>query len=216
MTRRLLFLLPFAATLRAQKDFLNQDEIERVRIAQEPNERLNLYLLLARQRVDQLDQLFSKEKAGRSVLIHDLLEQYAKIIEAIDVVADDALRRGLLIGEGIQLVITAERNLLKKLEKFAELEAKDLSRYEFALTTAIETTKDSITSSEEDLAARGKRVVDDSKKEKQQREALMTVEEKGEKAAAEKKAEGDPKLKGRKPPTLRKKGEVPSDPLKKP
>lgn len=216
MTRRLLFLLPFATTLRAQKDFLNQDEIERVRIAQEPNERLNLYLLLARQRVDQLDQLFSKEKAGRSVLIHDLLEQYAKIIEAIDVVADDALRRGLLIGEGIQLVITAERNLLKKLEKFAELEAKDLSRYDFVLTTAIETTRDSIASSEEDLAARGKRVVDDSKKEKQQREALMTVEEKSEKAAAEKKAESDPKLKGRKPPTLRKKGEVPSDPSKKP
>lgn len=216
MTRRFLILLPLAATLPAQKDFLNQDEIERVRLAQEPNERVSLYLLLARQRVDQLDQLFSKEKAGRSILIHDLLEQYAKIIEAIDTVADDALRRGLLISEGIQLVMTAERIMLKKLEKFAELEAKDLSRYEFVLTTAIETTRDSISSGEEDLAARGKRVVDDSKKEKQQREALMTVEEKDEKAAAEKKVEGDPKLKGRKPPTLRKKGEVPADPTKKP
>ncbi len=216
MTRRFLFLLPLSAALRAQKDFLNQDEIERVRLAQEPNERLNLYLLLARQRVDQLDQLFSKEKAGRSILIHDLLDQYARIIEAIDIVADDALRRGLLIGEGIQLVMTAERNMLRKLEKFAELEAKDISRYEFVLTTAIETTRDSISSGEEDLASRGKRVVDDSKKEKQQREALMTVEEKDEKAAAEKKVEGDPKLKGRKPPTLRKKGEVSADPTKKP
>ena len=216
MTRRFLFLLPLAATLPAQKDFLNQDEIERVRLAQEPNERVSLYLLLARQRVDQLDQLFSKEKAGRSILIHDLLDQYAKIIEAIDTVADDALRRGLLISEGIQLVMTAERNMLKKLEKFAELEAKDISRYEFVLTTAIETTRDSIASSEEDLASRGKRVVDDSKKEKQQREALMTVEEKDEKAASGKKVEGDPKLKGRKPPTLRKKGEVPADPTKKP
>ena len=216
MTRRFLFLLPLSAALRAQKDFLNQDEIDRVRLAQEPNERLNLYLLLARQRVDQLDQLFSKEKAGRSILIHDLLDQYARIIDAIDIVADDALRRGLLIGEGIQLVMTAERNMLKKLEKFAELEAKDISRYEFVLTTAIETTRDSIASSEEDLASRGKRVVDDSKKEKQQREALMTVEEKDEKAASGKKVEGDPKLKGRKPPTLRKKGEVPADPTKKP
>jgi hypothetical protein len=40
----------------------------------------------------------------------------------------------------------------------------------------------------------------------------MTVEEKAEKTAAEKKLEGDPKLKGRKPPTLRKKGEVPTKP----
>lgn len=212
----ILLLLLLAVPLQAQKEFLNQDEIERVRLAQEPNERLNLYLLLARQRVDQLDQLFAKEKAGRSVMIHDLLDQYAKIIEAIDTVADDALRRGLLISEGIQLVMTAERNMLKKLEKFAELEAKDLSRYEFVLTTAIETTRDSISSSEEDLAARGKRVVDDSKKEKQQRDALMTVEEKDEKVAAEKKVEGDPALKGRKPPTLRRKGEVTTDPTKKP
>ena len=212
MTRRAFTLLPFATLLYAQKDFLTEDEIERVRIAQEPNERLKLYTLFARQRVDQLGQLFSKEKAGRSVLIHDLLDQYAKIIEAMDIVVDDALRRGLLVLEGLQAAMGAERAMLKKLEAFAELEAKDLSRYEFALTTAIETTRDSITSSEEDLADRTKRVADQSKQEKVEREKLMTVAEKEEKAAAEKKLEGDPTLKGRKPPTLRKKGEVPTKP----
>lgn len=208
MNRRSLILLPFATLLRAQKDFLTEDEIERVRLIQEPNERLKLYLLFARQRIDQLDQLFSKEKAGRSVLIHDLLDQYSKIIEAMDIVTDDALRRGLLVDEGVQAVVKAQQGMLKKLEKFAELEAKDLSRYEFVLTTAIETTRDSIESSQEDLSARGRRVIEENKKDKQAREALMTAAEKEEKAAAEKKVEGDPKLKGRKPPTLRKKGEV--------
>lgn len=211
MTRRLLLSLPFTTLLKAQKDFLTEDEIERVRITQEPNERLKLYLLFSRQRVDQLEQLFAKEKAGRSILIHDLLDQYAKIIDAMDIVVDDALRRGLLVEEGVQTVMKAEQNMLKKLEKFSELEAKDLSRYEFALTTAIETTRDSIESSQEDLAARGKRVVDDNKKQKADREALLSTAEKEEKAAAEKKVEGDPKLKGRKPPTLRKKGEVVPD-----
>jgi len=205
--RSLLFLFP-TLLLHAQKDFLTEDEIERVRLIQEPNERLKLYLLFARQRVDQLDQLFSKEKAGRSVLIHDLLDQYARIIEAMDIVVDDALRRGLLVEEGITSVMSSQRKMLEKLEKFATLEAKDLSRYEFALTTAIETTRDSITSSEEDLAARGKRVVEASKREKVQRESMLSIAEKEEKSAAEKKAEGDPKLKSRKPPTLRKKGET--------
>lgn len=217
MTRRLLLLLPAGIVLRAQKDFLTEDEISRIRITQEPNERLKLYLLFARQRIDQLDQLFSKEKAGRSILIHDLLDHYSKIIEAIDTVSDDALRRNVAIEEGIQAVIKAERAMLVKLEKFASGEARDLSRYEFVLTTAVETTRDSIASGEEDMSARGKRVVDDAKREKQQREVLLAPEEKGEGRAPtgtpDKKATAaeDAKLKGRKPPTLRKKGETPPD-----
>ncbi len=217
MTRRSILVLPLGAVLWAQKDFLTEDEIERVRLVQEPNERMQLYLLLARQRVDQLGQLFSKEKPGRSILIHDLLDQYAKIIEAIDIVADDALRRGKALDETMQSVVKGEKVLLDKLEKFAEMELKDLSRYEFALTTAIETTKDSIESGEEDLAARGSRAVEQVQKEKAQREAMLSAEEKDEKAEQSKKLEGDPKLKGRKPPTLRKKGEVvPAPGAKKP
>lgn len=226
MTRRLLFLLPLSSVLHAQKDFLTEDEIAQIRITQEPNERLKLYLLFARQRISQLDQLFSKQKAGRSILIHDLLEQYAKIIEAIDIVADDALRRNVVLEEGIQAVLKAERTMLAKLESFTQLEAKDLSRYEFVLTTAVETTRDSITSSEEDMAARGKRVTEDLKRDKQQRDVLLAPDEKAEgKATAgtpEKKTatattdEAKPAT-GRKPPTLRKKGEAPpGDSTKKP
>jgi hypothetical protein len=208
MKRRTLLALPLAGLVWGQqKDFLTEDEIERVRITQEPSERLKLYLLFARQRVDQLGQLFAKEKAGRSILIHDLLDQYAKVIEAIDIVTDDALRRGLVVEEGMVEVIATEKKMLQSLEKFAAMELKDLSRYEFALNQAIDTTKDSIATSEEDLTSRAKRVSEFAKKEKEQREALMSTEEKEEKAAQEKKVEGDPKLKGKKPPTLRRKGE---------
>lgn len=207
-------LLAVAMALPAQKDFLTEDEIERVRLAQEPNERLKLYSTLARQRVDQLDQLFAKEKAGRSILIHDLLEQYAKIIEAIDIVADDALRRGAVLEEGMKLAIDAEKKMLVKLEKFAGLEARDLSRYEFALQTAIDTTKDSIEMGEEDLGTRAKRATVSAETEKKQREAMMTPAELEEKKASEKKLNEDPKLKGRKPPTLRRKGEEVGTPKK--
>ncbi len=210
--RILTCLLALATLLRAQKDFLTEDEIERVRLAQEPNERLKLYSTLARQRVDQLDQLFAKEKAGRSILIHDLLEQYAKIIEAIDIVADDALRRGAVLEEGMKLAIDAEKKMLAKLEKFSGLEARDASRYEFALQTAIDTTKDSIEMGEEDLGTRAKRATESADTEKKQREAMMTPTELEEKKASEKKLNSDPNLKGRKPPTLRRKGEEATTP----
>jgi DNA-binding helix-hairpin-helix protein with protein kinase domain len=212
--KRILLLLCLSLPVAAQKDFLTEDEIERVRLVQDPSERLKLYTVFARQRVDQLDQLFAKEKAGRSILIHDLLEQYGKIIEAIDIVADDALRRNAVVAEGIQTAVDAEKKMLEKLEKFAALEAKDLSRYEFVLQSAIDTTKDSIEASEEDLVSRAKRAVGEAEREKKQREEAMTPKELDEKKAQEKKLSEDPALKGRKPPTLRRKGE--EVPAKKP
>ncbi|MBY0502956.1 MAG: hypothetical protein K2X03_03535 [Bryobacteraceae bacterium] len=194
--------------LLAQKDFLTPDEVERIREAQEPNLRLTLYTNYAKQRLDLLKQLFAKEKAGRSILIYNQLDQYTKIIEAIDTVADDALRRKQDLTLGIAEVAKAEEKMLAELQKFAATEPKDLARYEFVLKTAIETTQDSLEASQQDLKDRGRTVTEREATLKKEREALLTTEDKKEKEAAEKKS-GETERKTRKAPTLRKKGEVP-------
>lgn len=190
------------------RDFLTADEVDQVREIQEPNARLQLYVSFARQRMSMLNQLLSKEKPGRSALIHDVLEDYTHIIEAIDTVSDDALKRKVAIEPGMKLVTAAEKDMLETLQKIEDSEPKDLSRYEFALKTAIDTTSDSKDLSEEDLASRGGAVVARDKKEKEEKEAMLGTKEKEAKKAEDAKDGDKPK---RKAPSLYKPGEKPPD-----
>ena len=192
-----------------QRDFLTADEIDQIREAQEPTARLTLYIHFAKQRIAQVQQLMGKEKAGRSALIHDALEDYTHIIEAIDTVADDALRRKLVIDVGMKAVADFEKETLATLNKIEESNAKDLPRFEFALKAAIDTTSDSEELSQEDLKTLATDRAAKDTKEKEEKQAAMGTKEKEEKKIAEKTADdGKPK---RKPPTLYKPGEKPPD-----
>ncbi len=191
------------------RDFLTPDEADRVREVQEPNERLKLYTHFARMRVDMLKQMLAKEKAGRSALVHDTLEDYTQIIEAMDTVADDAIKRKLDITVGLAAVAAAEKEMAAQLQEVVNKPPKDFQRFEFVLKQAIETTHDSIELSEQDIQVRSREVAEREQKIKADREAMMSTEELKEKKETEKKAGIDQKKKA---PTLRRKGELEKKP----
>jgi len=202
------FIFNLSVFAQAKKDYLSSDEVDQVRLVQEPNDRMQLYLHFAKQRVDQINQLVAKDKAGRSALIHDLLDEYTQIIEAIDTVADDALRRKLPIDKGNVAAAKEEKVMLADLRKIQDSNPKDLSRYDFMLKDAIDTTSDSIELSEQDLNVRAQEVAAHYNKEKTEREEALTPAEQDAKKAADKKTEQQKK----KAPTLRRPGEtLPSD-----
>jgi hypothetical protein len=205
-----IFLACSACCFAQERDFLTADEIDQIREIQEPNARLKLYVLFARQRLALLQQYLSMEKPGRSALIHDTLEDYTHIIEAIDTVADDALVRKTPLDVGMKEVAKAEAEMLTALQKVEETAPKDLARYEFVLRSAIDTTSDSKELSEEDLHTRTADLQVQEKKEKQDRKALATDEDKKAKKSPEDKP-GVIKAGDRKPPTLYKPGEKPPD-----
>jgi hypothetical protein len=203
--RILIALLLAGGAFAQNKDFLTADEIDQVREAQEPNLRLKLYVHLARQRIAVIEQFLSKDKPGRSALIHDALEEYTQIIDAIDTVADDAIKRKVAIDEGMKAVAAAETEMLAALKKIQDSAPKDLARFDFVLKDAIDTTSDSKELSDEDLHTRAAELATKDQKEKEERQAALSDKEKSaKKTAAKQEDDGKPK---RKAPTLYKPGE---------
>lgn len=203
------FALCAGALLYAQdRDFLTPDEVDQVREAQDPNDRLLLYVQFARQRMDLLQQYLSKEKPGRSIFIHNTLEDYSHIVEAIDTVSDDALRHNRPIEKGMLAVLNAEKDFLDQLNRIQDSAPKDLERYKFVLTEAIDTTSDSRELSLEDAKKRSADLTAEDAKQKKERESMMPSKEVADrKKAAD--AQEEPK---KKVPSLYRPGEKPQQP----
>jgi len=188
----------------AQRDFLTADEVDQVREAQDPNLRLPLYIHFAKQRLDQVQQILSKDKPGRSALVHDLLDEYTNIIDEIDTVTDDALKRGADIQKGIAAVASGEKPMLEFLKKVQTSQPKDMHRFDFALKQAIESTSDSLDLSQQDLKTRTAEVKSRDAREKKE----IENDTRGE--SGQKKADAQPSDQpARKVPTLRRPGEQP-------
>ncbi len=188
----------------AQRDFLRADEVDLLRPAQDPNDRLPLYVKFAKERISLIQQYAAKEKAGRAALIREALDEYTKIIDAIDAVTDDALRRGSPMAKGLAFVTSGERDLLAALRRVAKSAPSDMAIYKFSLDQAIAATSDSLDLALDDLGSRSADLKAKDEKERQAREAMASPDEVEAKRAQEKKdAESQKKA-----PTLRRPGEA--------
>ena len=194
----------------AQRDFLTSDEVEKIRMVQDPNLRVQVYIQFAKQRLDQLQQQVAKDRKGRSLIIRQLLEDYSQIIDAIDTVSDDALKRKVDITAGTAAVAAAEPKFLAQLKKIEESQPHDLDMYDISLKDAIDSTSDSMDTSKEDLGKRAAVVEAKEEKEKKEIRSMTPQDEVKEQKAEDAKADvGTPK---RKPPTLYRPGEKPDQP----
>jgi hypothetical protein len=195
----------FQAAGQSKRDFLTSDEANQVRNVQEPNDRMVLYLHFAKQRLDQVSQLLAKDKPGRSALIHDLLDEYAKIMDAIGTVSDDALHHHWDIAKGSAALAHEGRPMLEQLKKIQDSAPKDLARYDFSLQQAIDATADNQDAALESPQDRAAEVAAQEKEKKAAQRADMTPEQKAQAQAEDDKKAAEKK----KAPSLLRPGEAP-------
>jgi hypothetical protein len=179
-TLAVFFSLAAAAVFAQQsRDFLSADEGDQIRASQEPNARLELYARFARARVDLVKNLLSHDKPGRSILIHNALEDYNAILDAVDHVIDDALEHKRNVEVGINAVSNEEIAAATMLRKIQASQPKDLDRYDFVLRDAISGTEDSIAMNREDL---GDRALDLEQRQKEEKKEIQATKSDAQKA----------------------------------
>lgn len=194
----------------ADRDFLTPNEVEQVRVAQDPNDRIALYIHFAKTRMDLAQHYLAEDKPGRSIFVHNALEDYSKIIEAIDSVTDDALRHNRAVDKGMIALVNAEKEFLDQLNKIQDSNPRDFDRYKFVLAEAIDTTQDSRELSMEDSAKRNAALSAKDTKEKAERESVMPTKEVASRKKEAEKTSGEAEKK--KIPSLYRPGEKPQTP----
>jgi len=218
LSKMLLLLALATAPLAAQqewigtRDFLTEHEVDQIRMAQEPNLRIQTYLHFATLRLALLDQLFETDEAGRGGKVHQNLDEFGRILEAVDMVIDDALLRDVDLTEGLELVREQEPQFLAKLEKIRDSEPDDLWRYEFVLEDAIEITNDSMELAGVDARERKRELIEADEAEKAAREATMTATRREEVKEAQQAVEQQEEEVESKRPSLLKPGEALGEP----
>jgi hypothetical protein len=173
----LLFLvaIPLSAQLGGREP-LNETEIDKLReVAQEPDKRLKLLVEFARARLAAIDQLRNdpRSAAARGTRVHDLLEDFTRLVDEIGDNIDDYAGRKYDLHKALKTVIDADTEFQLKLQTIKEQAAgagakagSETGDYSFALQNAMEAVNLSLDDSRKLLAEQATTFKDEIKKKK--------------------------------------------------
>jgi hypothetical protein len=171
----LMAAMPLAAQLTGREP-LNEKEIDQLReVAQEPEKRLKLMVEYARARLATIDQLRGDPRfaADRGARVHDLLEDFTKLVDEMGDNIDDYVARKSDLRKALKLVIQGDTEFQLKLRTLKEqgpgAGAKpdtETADYNFALQNAAESVNLSLDDSRKLLAEQEITFKEEKKKKK--------------------------------------------------
>jgi hypothetical protein len=142
----ILLLVTSAVAQRRWHDPLTDAEADQLReVAQEPDKRIKLFIKFAQARIQAIEQLRGDPKMvdGRGKQIHDLLEDFAQLVNQLDDNVDMYARRKDEVGKSLGQVIVADSDFQLKLRALKDAAkdpkyAAESKSYEFALQDAMD------------------------------------------------------------------------------
>jgi hypothetical protein len=171
----LMSIPPMRAQLGGREP-LNEKEIDELReTAQEPEKRLKLMVQFARARLATIDEMRGDPRfaAERGARIHDLLEDFTKLVDEIGDNIDDYVSRKADLRKPLKTVIEGDSEFQLKLRTLKEQGAgagakagSETGDYTFVLQNAIEAVNSSLDDSRKLLAEQEVTFKEEKKKKK--------------------------------------------------
>jgi chromosome segregation ATPase len=148
---RLVLALSLLTTLWAQRrrDPLNPIEADQLRdAAQEPSERLKLYIEFARTRLASLEQMRSDPKVtDRAQQTHDRLQSFLDVYDEMNDNIDTFVGRKSDLRKPLKPVVEADTEFqakLRALKSSLDANKDEAKEYDFLLTTVLDTLDSSL------------------------------------------------------------------------
>ncbi|MBZ5628119.1 MAG: hypothetical protein LAO06_04550 [Acidobacteriia bacterium] len=171
----LLAATPLLAQLGGREP-LNEKEIDELReVAQEPDKRLKLMVEFARARLATIEQLRGEERlaAGRGARVHDLLEDFTRLVDEMGDNTDDYVDRKYDLRKGLKFVIEGDTEFQLKLRALKEQGAgaggkagSETGDYAFVLLNATDAVNSSLDDARKLLATQEAAFKEEKKKKK--------------------------------------------------
>jgi len=141
---------PMPAAQLEKRDYLSEEEADKIRDAGTPAERITLYVSFAEDRLKKFDYELNRPtpERRRTEILNGLLNGYAGCVDdGADQIAM-AREKQTDIRAALKLMRTKYREFLDQLQKY-DKDGKDLEIYRDTLDDAIDGTKDALTDVDE-------------------------------------------------------------------
>jgi chromosome segregation ATPase len=133
----------------SRREALTDKEIDELRdAAQEPAQRIKLYIDFARDRLTSLEQMRADPKVkDRAQQTHDKLQDFLDIYDELNGNIDTFVERKADLRKPLKSLIEADTEFqakLRALKSAADASPQEEQKYEFLLTNAVEAVDDSL------------------------------------------------------------------------